>query len=562
MSSRLRVLYKCLNVNESQGFRNWLDEYDHFTEDIYALSRSLNDQDDLKDVSYQPFSSLGHTRDYNSFIRKLVYEQSNGISSRGQSSLSKENLKKFSGNPDFRQKIKGIIQDPSDENYAEFCNWWREQNGVNFNQLLINRIFAACNCGQLSTMVDETKFNQVFNWLQKEEFIPLYSPNVNGDNWLTRNSFLMQILRKNLGEEVDNPKRLNLFVWQLYESMNHEFALKKQTVRYGAPGTGKTYISKREARLSFDYWKACYTPGDSFQFNDHSEIVQFHPSVTYEDFIEGLRPVPHEGKVEIRLQNGVFKSFCAKAARWERDLHAVFPDKKGRELTELTIKDVQGATAQLQERGKHWDYVFALEDMDKKVVDVLPPYYFLIDEINRAELSRVFGELMFCLEYRGIEGAVKTQFANLNTEGTALLPGADGDCHRFFVPSNVYILATMNTIDRSVESFDFALRRRFHWQKVKPDYDVLWRLLPIKWKDLIVGLEKLNCQIAADELLGEDYCIGHAYLMNLGLPESTPVKDIRAIVWENEIRPLLEEYLRGTGDASGKIETFRKAFWQ
>jgi 5-methylcytosine-specific restriction protein B len=562
MSSQLEILYRCLNANEPQWVRTWLDEYDQFTEDILALRKKLNDQIDLKDVSYQECRSLGNSPNYNSFIRKLVYEQSNGISSRGQSILSEKNLEKFSEDPNFRQKIKGIIRDPSEENYVDLCKWWREQNGVNFNQLLINRIFAACRWGDISTMVDETKFNQVFNWLQKETFIPLYSANGNEDTWLTRNTFLMSSLRQHLGNKVKNPKKLNVFVWLMYENMNHKFALKKQSVRYGAPGTGKTYISKREARLSFEYWKACYAPKSDFSFDNQFETAQFHPSVTYEDFIEGLRPVPHEGNVEIRLQNGVFKSFCAKAARWEQDLHAIFPDKKGRELTELTVKDIQSAKAELQERGKHWNYVFVLEAMDKKVVDVLPPYYFLIDEINRAELSRVFGELMFCLEYRGIEGAVKTQYANLNTEETALLPGTNSDSHRFFVPSNVYILATMNTIDRSVESFDFALRRRFHWQKVEPDYEVLRRFLPNKWEDLIIGLEELNRQIAGDELLGEDYCIGHAYLMNLGLPESTPVKDIRAIVWENEIRPLLEEYLRGTGDASGKIETFRKAFWQ
>ncbi|MFH4238343.1 AAA family ATPase, partial [Acinetobacter baumannii] len=86
----------------------------------------------------------------------------------------------------------------------------------------------------------------------------------------------------------------------------------------------------------------------------------------------------------------------------------------------------------------------------------IPPFFFIIDEINRAELSRVFGELMYCLEYRGVKGSVKTQYANLNTKKTGILEL--GQTYQFFIPTNIYLIGTMNTIDRSVESFDFALR--------------------------------------------------------------------------------------------------------
>ena len=125
----------------------------------------------------------------------------------------------------------------------------------------------------------------------------------------------------------------------------------------------------------------------------------------------------------------------------------------------------------------------------------------------------------------------------------------------------------MNTIDRSVESFDFALRRRFRWLEVPPDYEVLSQYLSNKKVDdngitqLVKGLVALNDQIASHALLGKDFQIGHAYFMNL--PEMTykmKVKDFKNEIWSNFIQPLLEEYLRGTGEIDGEINKLKTSF--
>lgn len=133
----------------------------------------------------------------------------------------------------------------------------------------------------------------------------------------------------------------------------------------------------------------------------------------------------------------------------------------------------------------------------------------------------------------------------------------------FFIPSNIYLIGTMNTIDRSVESFDFALRRRFRWEEVTPDTKLLrYHLNQFckTWVTLADNLEQLNTQIAKEPLLGHDYQIGHAYLMNLKYATSLTVAEVRERVWDDSIRSLLQEYLRGTGKEAELIGSFGKTF--
>lgn len=133
----------------------------------------------------------------------------------------------------------------------------------------------------------------------------------------------------------------------------------------------------------------------------------------------------------------------------------------------------------------------------------------------------------------------------------------------FFIPTNIYLIGTMNTIDRSVESFDFALRRRFLWEEVAPDTGLLeYHLNQFckEWVDLADKLEQLNTKIANEPLLGLDYQIGHAYLMNLKYSTSLTVAEVRELVWDDCIRPLLQEYLRGTGREGDLISSFGKEF--
>jgi 5-methylcytosine-specific restriction protein B len=341
-------------------------------------------------------------------------------------------------------------------------------------------------------------------------------------------------------------------------------------IRYGAPGTGKTFTAKRDTSLLFEIWKKKYgfatlspTPADC------SEIVQFHPSYGYEDFMEGLRPVLGDNdKPQLTLQNGHFKEFCRRAGRWEVDVHAIpnaGPDLAGKWET-LTLGELRPYFSD-HLRDESWREIQQRADSER-IAEIVPPFFFIIDEINRAELSRVLGELMLCLEYRGAGNSISTQYAALNNERTGMLKTSTG--YRFFIPHNVYVIGTMNTIDRSVESFDLALRRRFRWEQVTPDIAALRYHLKGKdkesgrasrdWAKLADNLEQLNERIRREELLGADYEIGHAYLMNLRYAPTLTRTEVRENLWDDSIRPLLEEYLRGSGRSATLIPEFAKSF--
>ncbi|MDO5296415.1 MAG: AAA family ATPase [bacterium] len=266
------------------------------------------------------------------------------------------------------------------------------------------------------------------------------------------------------------------------------------------------------------------------------------------------------GQAVLALQNGTFKKFCCQAGMWEKDVYELYKQhKKDCSWDNLTIAELEEQADQEFREREHWKYIFALEDKSAIVCEAIPPFFFIIDEINRAELSRVFGELMYCLEYRGPwEGLAETQYASLSNDETGMLKVSDGE-YRFFIPHNVYIIGTMNNIDRSVESFDFALRRRFRWERVNPSKEVLKNYLDNelkRWPELAEWWESLNNMIAKQDLLGKDYCIGHAYLMQLEkFDENWNWKKVRQVIWDNSIQPLLEEYLRGTGEQGEDIKT-------
>lgn len=178
----------------------------------------------------------------------------------------------------------------------------------------------------------------------------------------------------------------------------------------------------------------------------------------------------------------------------------------------------------------------------------LKKYVFIIDEINRGEISKIFGELFFSVDpgYRGKAGEVSTQYANLH---------ADPD-EKFFIPENVYIIGTMNDIDRSVDSFDFAMRRRFRFVELKAD-ERLEMLASLEDEELeneaIRRMAALNKEIANVEDLNENYQIGAAYFLKL----KTLTFDQ---LWTDYLEPLLREYVQGMYDETGIIGRFAKAY--
>ena len=235
------------------------------------------------------------------------------------------------------------------------------------------------------------------------------------------------------------------------------------------------------------------------------DFVQFHPSYDYTDFVEGLRPVKKEGEdLGFKLNNGTFKEFCKRAN----------------------------------------------EDSDND-------YVFIIDEINRAEISKVFGELFFSIDpgYRGVDGKVKTQYENIQ-EGDTIFDDNLGKGW-FYVPKNVYIIGTMNDIDRSVESFDFAMRRRFAWKELiaKECTAMLYAEMSNWAKDAEDKMNDVNKIIDDIDGLNKSYHIGPSYFLHLKKYNGDFNK-----LWENHLIVLLQEYLRGMNNATGAMEKLENAY--
>ena len=224
---------------------------------------------------------------------------------------------------------------------------------------------------------------------------------------------------------------------------------KQQLILYGPPGTGKTYLAERLARY--------LVAGGGF-----SELVQFHASYAYEDFVQGIRPQVVEGALHYELAAGHFRRFCAKA----------------------------------RQAGEK-------------------PCALIIDEINRANLARVFGELMYLLEYR--------------QRSIALAAGGP----EFAIPANVYLIGTMNTADRSIALVDQAMRRRFSFVRLRLNYHLLANYLDnrgVPPEKLVALLKEVN------QSIGDEDCeLGISFFM---------VADVATAlehIWQGEVEPYLEE---------------------
>ena len=407
----------------------------------------------------------------------------------------------------------------------------------------------------------------------------------------------------------------------------------KNLVLTGAPGTGKTFLAKKIARA----------------MRAKIEFVQFHPSYSYSDFVEGLRPINSgEGQIGFERRDGVFKNFCKEAIEnttprrlvkvEDKTLFDYYEElseeiRKGN-ITQITTrigktvyvqtskkgtinatpkagtsnKQTTNGTStysmsfqkiqELAERCPDIDSLNNLElssgresarvallgsiykmkedeiqaeaesgknikplnleyEQEDDSLSISPKsYVFIIDEINRGELSKILGELFYAIDpgYRGRKGKVKTQYQNLIDKKDLFAGG-------FYVPENVYILATMNDIDRSVENIDFALRRRFAWKEIKPKdrLEMLsGKLNHDTYEKVIRVMEALNTAISNTRGLGSAYQLGPAYFLKL---DKDHYDGDFTMLWDMHIDILLKEYLRAYSNAEAKIIEFKKIYF-
>ena len=415
-------------------------------------------------------------------------------------------------------------------------------------------------------------------------------------------------------------------------------------ILHGAPGTGKTHLAKDIAKqlifgedevlidktdeeLGNDSEKIEKRNKQETQFKEQFDFVQFHQSYDYTDFVEGLRPKDDgKGKIGFERKDGVFKEFCKKAiGERPSDFDVVYTQfiedvKNAKEIKLQTpvkknyftiaigngdgLKAVPKSGKEIPVPRDELKKYYETGEKPKIRESKIPPiakylkenyssgevivdsnqknrkYIFVIDEINRGEMSKIFGELFFSIDpgYRGIKGQIKTQYQNLIDDENDEF--ADG----FYVPENVYIIGTMNDIDRSVESMDFAMRRRFAFKEIKAE-DSRESMFGngTKWKngnndeiDVSSCLENiknrmnnLNNAILNKEFhLGQAYQIGGAYFLkfanyckiddNKKAAESQDEAYIS--LWDNHLEGVLREYLRGMDKSNDLLDELKKAY--
>jgi 5-methylcytosine-specific restriction protein B len=391
----------------------------------------------------------------------------------------------------------------------------------------------------------------------------------------------LNYVQNKLGYNIEKSND-TLIYEEIYENKKNYLIKTKNIMLYGAPGVGKTHNYKRlitmieSGSIESEMFETIKNNDDSF--NDEEtfetikkekrvEFVTFHQSYSYEDFIEGFRP---QDNGNIKLEDGIFKKLCTDAeinflkSSNSKDvlfidaISLLLKDKiENQENIRINLKrhnsyyniyDYNDKTIYFEKQNGDKSHSLSMKTLEKMYYEKsntiinggLAPYYnplleellklkkkeniqkeeeknfyIVIDEINRGNISKIFGELITLIEEDKRDSYEVT------------LPYSK---EKFKIPSNLFIIATMNSTDKSIATIDIALRRRFTFLKMKPNI----KLVPQIAQELFT---KLNEHI--EKTINEDYKLGHSYFMNIKDEEDLE------FVKEYKIKPLLEEYFYG-----------------
>jgi len=544
------------------------------------------------------------------FLERYWRSQRNGIASVGPGMFSHDDFK-FLRN-ELVAISKKIMQDPTAETLDSIIQWAQEAKAKGHIKLVrrgvIRRFFCACRPESLSTLLNDKHLKAfVRSWNSSGYGQKIES----SDNWLTLNARILHAVKMR-GLEGEDPFLVNTFTYRFGEFLAGDnpaafgeptIAEPKAVVKlasqpsaplnqilYGPSGTGKTYATVEAALNIIDpgFSEDIAAEGlserasraklkqrfDELLKTGQIAFTTFHQSVSYEDFVEGLRAEAIDDRIAYSVEPGIFKRICQQAnpnATVGRLEKAIDELKETCSEEPLSLSTATGKVFLLSYRGgktfscmpeasvsdrdlpANIDHVrkmvlgerpeklycgsyvkaiaaylrdtYGIEPGERRTPVIAAPHVLIIDEINRGNTAQIFGELITLLEPDKRAG---------ETEGlSAILPYSK---ESLSVPANLYVIGTMNTADTSLAKIDIALRRRFTFIEVMPDIALLQDII-VAGVDIGLLLKAMNQRI--ELLYDRDHCIGHSYFMGLSVESS--IEDL-AVIFESHLIPLLEEY--------------------